>query len=291
MTVTIATAPINWHNDADPSGNRPPSYPAILDDMIAAGYRATEWSASLPGFVPALRRDLAERGLTITAAYLPVSLHDERWHEPMVAQALERARFLARLGATHLVLGEAGDDARSRVAGRVGPDHGLSGSAFATLAAGLEAIGRALLGEGVRPVFHPHVATYVETQGETLRLAAAVDAELVGFCLDTGHAVYGGADARALLAALGERVEYVHLKDVDGDVLAEARREELTFVEALARVVFCDLGRGVAAVDAFIGDLEARAFGGVVVLEQDTSWDPPTSVRHARAHVRQVAGW
>jgi inosose dehydratase len=291
MPVTIATAPINWHNDADPSGLAPLSYPAILDDAAAAGYRATEWSASLPGFVPALRRDLAERGLALTAAYLPVSLHRPGWHEPTVAQALERARFLARLGARHLVIGEAGDEARARVAGRVGPDDGLGRDAFAALAAGLEAIGVALRATGVRPVFHPHVATYVETAEETLRLSAAVDGELMGFCLDSGHAVYGGADARALLAALGPRVEYVHLKDVDGEVLASARRERWTFVEALARVVFCDLGEGVADVDGLLADLSARDYDGVVVLEQDTSWNPPVSVRHARDHVRGRMGW
>jgi inosose dehydratase len=287
----IATAPINWHNDADPSGLEPPSYPDILDDMADAGYRATEWSSSLPGFVPALRRDLGARGLSLTGAYLPVALHDPTWHAPMIAQALERARFLHRLGARCLVLGEAGDAARARVAGSVSPEDGLASGAFASLAAGLEKIGAALRGTGVRPVFHPHVATYVETADETLRLAAAVDAELVGLCLDSGHAVYGGADARELLAALGDRVQYVHLKDVDGDVLAEARRERLTFVEALRRVVFCDLGQGIVGVDAVLGDLARRGYDGVIVLEQDTSWNPRRSVRQARDHVRRTMGW
>lgn len=291
MPPIVATAPINWCNDLDPSGLEPPSYPDLLDRMRDAGFAATEWSDALPRFVPTLRRDLAARGLDVVGAYLPVRLHDHAWHVPAVAAAAEAATFLARIGGRYLVLGEAGDARRDARAGRAAPADALPPPAFAALAEGIRRIGEAVGALGVRAVVHPHVGTYVETLDEVRRLADALDPAAAGFCLDTGHAAYGGADPRALLDELGPRVEYVHLKDVDGDVLARVVGDERSFRDALRAVVFCPLGAGTVDVRGILGDLAARAYDGVLVVEQDTSWDPHGSARANRAFVEEVVGW
>lgn len=291
MAVTVATAPINWHNEANPPSVAPLAYPALLQDMVGAGYSATEWSPSLPGFVPSLKQDLERHALQVTGAYFAASLLKAEWHELEVNRALEQALFLQRLGAKYLVVGERGSDVRHAVAGRVTPKDALDEASFAMLVQGLNKLGEALKPTGIRPVFHNHVATYVETPGEIDRLAQGLDPELVGFCLDTGHCVYGGGDAREMLEQLGERVEYVHLKDVDADVLAATRTHGWSFTEALEQVVFCPLGEGCAHIEGFLHDLDARGYDGVLVLEQDTSRDPSATVRHNREFVRRVMGW
>jgi inosose dehydratase len=291
MPVTVATAPINWHNEANPPAVMPLPYPALLEDMVDAGYGATEWSPSLPGFVPLLRKDLEHHALQVTGAYFAASLLKAAWHELEVNRALEQALFLQRLGAKYLVVGERGNDVRHAISGRVTPKDALDEATFAVLLQGLNKLGEALKPTGIRPVFHNHVATYIETPGEIERLAKGLDPDLVGFCLDTGHCVYGGGDARQMLEQLGERVEYIHLKDVNTDVLVTVRSEGLTFTQALEQVVFCPLGEGCAQTERFLHDLDARGYDGVLVLEQDTSWDPSVSVRHNRAFVRRVMGW
>lgn len=291
MPITIATAPINWHNEANPPAVTPVPYPAILEEMNKAGYSATEWSSSLPNFVPLLTRDLEHYSLRVTGAYFAASLLKTEWHELEIRRALEQALFLKRLGARYLVVGEHGSPTRHAVAGRVKEEDALDEAAFAVLVHGLNRLGEVLKSTGIRPVFHNHVATYIETPSEIYRLTAGLDPELFGFCLDTGHCVYGGGDAREMLEYLGERVEYVHLKDVNADVLDDAHTQGWTFTQALEQVVFCPLGEGCAEVARFMSDLRARRYDGVMVLEQDTSWDPSVSVRQNRAFVRRVMGW
>src|SRR5439155_1274345 len=74
---------------------------------------------------------------------------------------------------------------------------------------------------GVHVVFHHHAATYVETPDEIARFLAGTD---TGICFDTSHAVVGGGTAVEVARLCGERIEHLHLKEVDGDVLARVRR-------------------------------------------------------------------
>jgi inosose dehydratase len=122
-------------------------------------------------------------------------------------------------------------------------------------------------------VLHPHVGTYVETDEEIQSTFDALDTSLVGMCLDTGHALFGGADPTALLAEYGDIVRHVHVKDCDRDLLREVGKEGGGLEEATARGVFCELGR-TAALDGFLDDLTARGYEGWLVVEQDRVLTP-----------------
>ena len=52
---------------------------------------------------------------------------------------------------------------------------------------------------------------------------------------DVGHAIYGGVDPIDVVRAHPERIAYIHLKDVDGDVLERLRREGLGFNDGVRR--------------------------------------------------------
>jgi inosose dehydratase len=290
-TPTVCTAPINWNNEDVPDLHPPTPYPRLLDEMVAAGYAATEWSSSFPRYSNALAADLDARGLRLVGTFLPVNFRRREYIELEVSRAVEHARFLKRLGAAHLVVAEAGDARRQAAAGHATPDLFLDEERFDGLVDGLHALGRALRDEGVRPVLHPHVGTYLETPEEVSRLADALEPGLLGWCLDTGHYAYAGGDPRALLARLGPAVEYVHLKDVDGRVLERARAGGWSFSRALAEFIFCPLGEGVSDVRGFLEDLNAVGFSGPLVIEQDTAPDPPAAARANREFVRREAGW
>src|SRR5207237_1160455 len=52
-------------------------------------------------------------------AFWPVALHDPRRYDEQFAYAMETCRLLSEVAAPVLVLAEAGDDQRERIAGRV----------------------------------------------------------------------------------------------------------------------------------------------------------------------------
>ncbi|HBY96067.1 MAG TPA: xylose isomerase, partial [Chloroflexi bacterium] len=186
------------------------------------------------------------------------------------AEALRNGRLVAETGGRYLVLSETGDERRRAGAGRVTPKMGLTDEQWAVAGEGANFIARAVRDElGLETVFHHHVGTFVETPDEVARIMAATDPELVGLCLDTGHYAFGGGNPREALRRYGQRVRYLHFKDVSAARLAEARARGLSFHEAVAAGVFTELGQGVVDFPGLLADLAAHNYEGWACVEQD----------------------
>ena len=137
----------------------------------------------------------------------------------------------------------------------------------------------------MKVVLHNHVGTYVETANETIRLLEETDPAKVGWCFDVGHLAYGGGDNLEMLARYGDRVGHVHIKDVDGAVLARARAEGWSFADALRNYIFTTLGQGIARVPDMVEALLARGYDGYFVIEQDTQPMPPGEAAKANREI------
>jgi inosose dehydratase len=299
MTVSVANAPCSWgvlEFEEGGEGGVAPAAARVLDEMASAGYAGTElgdW-----GFLPTepagLAAVLAARRLALVGGFVPVALHDGAAHDEGIARAVKTARLMAEVAPDAvLVLAEDNgrDPDRTARAGRIRPEDGLDDAGWRALAAGADAVARAVKREtGLRTVFHHHCAGYVETPAELDRLMATTSPELVGLCLDTGHITFGGGDAVAAARRHAARLWHVHFKDCDPAVAAAVRAEGLDYFEAVRRGVFCELGRG--AVDfpgmlALLGEIDYR---GWIVVEQDVFpgfGDPLASARRSRAYLQE----
>lgn len=271
--IRLAAAPVSWGVTEVAEGAALFPWSQVMDEIAGAGYAATELGpySYYPTDAAGLRAALDARGLALTSAFVPLPLRDSAAFEQAQDEALRIGRLLADLGAGYIVLSDAGDERRARLSGRVPADGGagLSDEQWRAAAAGLQALARRAGELGLRAVFHHHAGTYVETPDELATLCRLTAPDLVGICLDTGHYVYGGGDPRQALATYGERVSYVHLKDIDGARLEQARAQGWSFVEAVERGVFTALGCGVADIAGCVADLRARGYQGWAVVEQD----------------------
>jgi len=148
---------------------------------------------------------------------------------------------------------------------------------------------------GYEAAFHYHGGTYVETPREIDRFAERMDASLIGFCFDSGHSAFGGGDPVAFLDTYGELVSHVHLKDVDGAVLARLRGGEIaSFADAVRARLFTELGNGILDLRGVLARLGETGYDGWLMVEQDSSWLPPSeasaiSNRVLRYALRSVA--
>lgn len=109
----------------------------------------------------------------------------------------------------------------------------------------------------------------METDAEIERLLSLTDPSLLGLCLDTGHVVYGGGDPVTLAARHRARVEYIHAKDVDPDVLRRVRHERLGYLDAAAAGIFVPAGRGMIDFAAVYRALDLPRAYLWVIVEQD----------------------
>lgn len=287
--MRIATAIVNWNNPDIPDVFPWIPYGEAMDHFVEAGYDATEWGPSMPTDPAVMAADLRTRGLTMVGAFVGLGLRDAERHDAEIDRAMGIAAFLAAIGGTRLIAADSGDDRRRAAAGHVDPEDRLTDRQWHGLARGLEELGERLAPMGMELVFHNHVGTYVETPDETARLLDETDPARVGWCLDTGHLAFGGGDALEMLARYAGRVRHVHLKDVDGDILAQARAERWSFGQALAAFIFPPLGEGIARVPNVVAALEAGGYDGWYVIEQDTApGDPTDTARRNREYLARL---
>jgi inosose dehydratase len=116
----------------------------------------------------------------------------------------------------------------------------------------------------VQAAFHPHTATYIESPDEVAALLEATD---VSIAFDTGHTVVGGGDPVELARTARDRISHLHLKDVDANMLARVRSQELTVEQAWESGLFCEFGTGAVDFPAVLDAL--GGFEGWAVVEQD----------------------
>lgn len=269
--MRIGNAPVSWgiFEIEGLSGNH--SYEQVMDDIAAAGYEGTELGPY--GYYPTdptpLREALASRGLALASSFVPVDLRRPANYLAAEAHAMRVADLLQALGVEELILADQYRPERAPFAGRVSAEDGMSDAEWSATADGLNRLGAALADRGMAAVFHHHVATYVESADEIDRLLSTTDPKVLGLCLDTGHAAYGGADPVEILRRWGDRVRYVHLKDVNPAALARARSHGLDYETGVREGVFCPLGQGTVDFAGVFAELNRHAYAGWLIVEQD----------------------
>jgi inosose dehydratase len=287
--MKIGTAPVNWNN-ADVTDYRPwTPYPALLDEMVRAGYTATEWGMNMERDASRLAADLRARNLQPLGGFIGLELRNPERKAAEIERGLELAAFFSDIGATYLIVADSGDSRRRAEAGHVEAAGGLTDLQWQSLASGLNELGERLAPKGVRVVFHNHVGTYVETQDETARLLDETDLELVSWCFDCGHLAYGGGDNLEMLTRYGHRIGYVHIKDLDGSVLDQAKANRWSFALALKSYIFALLGQGTARIPEVIEKLRLADYDGWLIIEQDTTpGDPTETARTNREYLERL---
>lgn len=123
-------------------------------------------------------------------------------------------------------------------------------------------LGEYAKGKGVTVCFHPHFGTCVFSQSDIDYFAAHTKPEYVSFCLDTAHTTLAGINPAALIRQYGDRIAFMHLKDVDTYALSKAEgRDKMASFRAL--------GHGTVDFPAVKAALEEAGFDGVLCVELD----------------------
>ena len=290
MSIRFANAPVSWGVDIVDWGPRPP-FAKFLDELRAAGYQGTELGpyGYLSTDVAELKDQLEQRSLTLTSAFVGLRLKDPSTGLDEVTKVAE---LIASAGAEYLVLADTLWPEREAVAGRV-DESGVrfSSEDWNSAANNLRRACQVATDNGLRPVFHHHAGTYIETPQEVARLNELTG---IGICLDTGHYMYGGGDPVEGARSLGSRMQYMHWKDIDEAELAAARREHLSFTQGVTAGVFCPLGKGCVAFRSLLDHLNTSGYDGWIVVEQDvdvgdeSAPSPFESARTSRAYLRSI---
>lgn len=283
----IGVVPIVWNNVDVPDLREPVDAGHVLDEIARLGFDGCQFGVGFPEGA-ALAGELRRRALRLAEVYAAIECDVDGPVDGAADGIRQRLDLLGEAGGEVLVLAGTIVPGRSVRAGRA--DHPgtarLSDRGWDRLVSLLAAVGARARERGVTAAFHPHAGTFVETPAETARLMAGLGDAAVGLCLDTGHYLVGGGDPVEAIESFGDRLVHVHLKDVDPAVLGRLRAGEVEdFHAALRARVFTEPGNGMLDLMRVLRALRRAGYGGWLMLEQDTSWGPPSE---AAAVARRV---
>lgn len=145
-------------------------------------------------------------------------------------------------------------------------------------------IGKMCRENGITLSLHPHWGTYIEREDQIDFFLVHTDRAKIGLCLDTAHTVLCGMEPKYLYdkyLAQGV-VQYVHLKDINGDPASHSDYPPRRFRA---------LGYGVIDFPGILEVLKKYGYDGVCCVELDfnrvNNYD---SARRSRKYIHDVLG-
>jgi len=270
MNLQLSNAPCSWGVEfADSDKNLP--WQQVLNEISGAGYKATELGplGFLPTDVAVLKDELAQRDLKLIAGTLFQHLHDGSKRAEILEFTRRSCEVLRALGAQFMVVIDHVVSPRTDQAGQVTSATRLSNSDWSAMMETIRQASNICLEHDITPTLHPHTGTYIEYQDELDRAMQDLPADLLSLCIDTGHCYYAGMAPEKIIKQYGDRIKYIHFKDINAQVHDAVVTHGVDFYTAISEQIFCPLGAGAvdfAAVKQALIDIN---YQGWVTVEQD----------------------
>jgi inosose dehydratase len=292
MNIKLGTAPDSW---GVWFGHDPKQTPweRFLDEVVEAGYHWIELGpyGYLPTDIEQLQKELEHRHLRVSGTFAMGNLEEASAWPELERQVVGAGKSLAALGAKFIVLI---DDTYSNLfTGSVTGPSGLDDLAWKSLIDTTHRIADIVRTRfGLTLVYHPHAETHVEYEDQIEKFLEQTDPARVSLCLDTGHHAYRGGDPVAFMRRHHKRIDYLHLKSVDGAIQQKVQAERIPFAQAVAMGMFCEPSKGVVDFRAFRQVLESVNYEGWATVEQDmypVSFEKPLPIAmRTRAFLSEI---
>lgn len=232
-TITIGTAPDSWGVWFPNDPEQVPSE-VFLREVAEAGY---QWIELGPfGYLPTdpakLSEQLDEYGIGVLAGTVFEHLHRPDSWDAVWTQVTDVAALTQALGGKHIVV--IPEVWRHHKTGEPVENRELSAEQWKQKTEGLNELGRRILSEyGLHVQFHSHADSHIGYQPDIERLLESTDPEWVNLCFDTGHIAYYGGDCLELIGKYPDRIGYLHLKQVNPQIVEQVLDKDLSFPEAV----------------------------------------------------------
>lgn len=287
MKATIAGAPVSFGVfEMTPEGAETITPDDMLDVLVEAGYDGVDLGPlDYFGRSSELQARLDRHGLSLAGGWVQLPFSDDEAFAaslPSLHDALRVFSDAAERSPERLPLPTLADD--GSVARRAAPGRGtdvdaLADAAWGRLLANTERAASLVRAAGFEPTFHHHAGTFVESPDEIDRFLRSVD---VGLTLDTGHLFIAGGDPVDAIRRWGDRINHLHLKDIDLARLQRVLASGGGMPEVWTSGSFVAFGHGDIDLVAVMDAVAARDYDGWIVIEQDVLNGPEISIADFR---------
>jgi inosose dehydratase len=287
MAVRIGANPIGWSNDDMRELGGATPLEVCLAEAKEAGFEGMELGHKFPRDSKTLADVLGKFGLSLVSGWYSAELLRRDAAEEM-KHLRPHLDLLKALGSGVLVFAETSNAIHSNRSTPLAARPRLDAADWVQFGQRMTEVADRTLAEGVRLVYHHHMGTVVESENEIDALMTATGPS-VHLLLDTGHATFAGADPAALARRYRSRISHVHTKDVRAEVMATAKAQRLSFLDAVIAGVFTVPGDGCVDYRGVFRALPGYSGWVVVEAEQDPAKAHPLT--YAKLGYRNLLGY
>ena len=226
--------------------NSPLPLEKALSDIAEAGFQGVEmFDGHIMPYTEKPNRLLdllKEKNLELVAVYTGANFIFKEILPEELFKIGKVAKVAKSLGAEFIVLG----------GGAIRHD-GVREEDYKAVAYGLDEAAKVVKEYDLKSCYHPHWGTCCQDREQ---LGKVMKFSKVNLCPDTAHLVLGGADCVEVINTFGDRINYIHLKDLaDGN--------------------FVELGEGTIPFPEIIEALKKKGYDGWLTVELDSAKRTP----------------
>ena len=273
--IKIGISPICWQNDDLPDLTKDFTMEQALREAREIGYIGVERGRRMPEETDSLGAYLDKHGIALCGGWCSGRLltQDPIAERERVAGQVDQ--FIA-LKAPCIVYAECSNSIQSQIGVPLSTRPQLCKDEIKTYAENLSELAKWTYDRGMPLAYHHHLGTIIEDEDDVNWLME-FSAPEVALCFDTGHLLFGGGDVLATLDHWGDRMRHVHFKDIRAKVVADMRKHDRAFLDAVIGGAFTVPGDGCIDFAAVAGRLKAINYSGWIVVEaeQDPVKAPP----------------
>lgn len=292
--IRIGANPIGWSNDDLQDIGGETSLETCLAEAREAGFTGMEKGHKMPTDGAGLKAKLAEFGHVFVGGWYSTELLKRS-----VAEELEAAKAHVAMtksaGADVIILAETSNAIHGDRNKPLSQRPSLTKAEWVDFGAKLTELAARLTDQGLKPCYHHHMGTVVQSEADIDRLMAHTKAPL-HLLLDTGHARWGGSDPAALARAYLPRIGHVHCKDVREKQLRQSNAGDWSFLDSILGIgpdlgVYTVPGDGCVDYGAVFRALDGYSGWVIVEAEQDPKKANPLEyARRGVAYLKMKLG-
>jgi inosose dehydratase len=287
MTVRIGINPITWTNDDVPELGGDTPLETCLAETKQAGYAGTELGGKFPRDSRVLKPIMRKFGLDVISGW-----YDGRCAEKDLDAEMEaitpHLQLLKDMGSAHVVYADTSLGRHGAIWGPISQRPSLAAEEWPAYGRKLTALAERMADFGVGMAFHHHMGTIVETDAE-VGLLMRHTGEAVGLLYDTGHSIFAGGDPLTLVKTHVKRIVHVHLKDARKAILDKARRDDMSFMDAVIEGIFTVPGDGFIDYPAILRVLAENDYAGWLVVEAEQDPNKANPLTYATLGYRNLS--
>jgi len=277
--VRIGINPLTWTNDDLPELGDNNSLETCLSEAKLAGYEGVELGRKFPRDAAVLGPILKKHELKLVSGWYSARLL-ERSVEEEIAAMRPHAELLRKLKSEVMVFAEVSRCVHGDRKVALSKRPRLAEKEWKPFCERLERVSEHLKAQGLALAYHHHMGTVIQAEDEVDRMMDSTKS--VGLLLDTGHLTFAGGDPMRALKRHAKRIVHVHCKDIRKEKLAQARKQDMSFLDAVLGDVFAVPGDGSIDFEPVLAGLAQHKYSGWLVVEADQDPAKAHPLTHAR---------